>query len=169
MEDQHFLDQDNLNIENERPSFLTVLCIITFVFSGFLLISTLYGLVTYDELAQQEAFELTIVSMEELGENLPGMDENIRDLEIFNKEQMDNNVTLQAMSILSILLSLFGAFLMYQLKKVGFHLYLASKVVGLIPLLIFTLSTAVFWAYGIFLVFTIAFVIMYSRNLKFMK
>jgi len=169
MEDQHFLDQDNLNIENERPSFLTVLCIITFVFSGFLLISTLFGLVTYDELAQQEAFELTIVSMEELGENLPGMDENIRDLEIFNKEQMDNNVTLQAMSILSILLSLFGAFLMYQLKKVGFHLYLASKVVGLIPLLIFTLSTAVFWAYGIFLVFTIAFVIMYSRNLKFMK
>ena len=169
MEDQHFLDQDNLNIENERPSFLTVLCIITFVFSGFLLISTLYGLVTYDELAQQEAFELTIVSMEELGENLPGMDENIRDLEIFNKEQMDNNVTLQAVSILSILLSLFGTFLMYQLKKVGFHLYLASKVVGLIPLLIFTLSTAVFWAYGIFLVFTIAFVIMYSRNLKFMK
>ena len=169
MEDQHFLDQENLNIENERPSFLTVLCIITFVFSGFLLISTLYGLFTYDEQAQLEAFEQTIVSMEELGEDLPGMDENIRDLETFNQEQMDNNFTLQSISLISILLSLFGAFLMYQLKKIGFHLYLASKVVGLIPLLIFTLSTAVFWAYGIFLLFTIAFIIMYSRNLKFMR
>ena len=169
MEDQHFLDQDNLIIENERPTFLTVLCIITFVFSGFLLISTLYGLITYDELAQQEAFEQTIVSMEELGGDLPGLDENIRDLEVFNKEQMDNNATLQAISLISILLSLFGAFMMYQLKKLGFHLYLGSKVIGLIPLTIFTLSTAVFWAYGIFLLFTLAFIIMYSRNLKFMK
>jgi len=169
MEDQHFLDRDSLNIENERPSFLTVLCIITFIFSGFLLLSTAYGLVTYDEQAQIEAFEQTIVSMEELGADLPGMNENIRDLEVFNKEQMDSNSTLQAVSLISILLSLFGAFMMYQLKKIGFHLYLASKVIGLIPLLIFTLSTAVFWAYGIFLLFTIAFVIMYSRNLKFMK
>ena len=169
MEDQHFLDQDNLNIENERPTFLTVLCIITFVVSGFLFLSTLYGLFTYDEEAQLEAFEQTVVSMESFGKDLPGMDENIRNLEVFNQEQMDNNSTLQAVSLISILLSLFGAFMMYQLKKVGFHLYLASKVVGLIPLLIFTLSTAVFWTYGIFIFFTIAFVIMYSRNLKYMK
>lgn len=169
MENQHFLDQENLNIENERPTFLTVLCIISFVFSGFLLISTLYGLVTYSEEAQLEALEQTIVSLEEMGAELPGLDENIRDLEVFNKEQMDNNVILQAISLISILLSLFGVFLMYQLKKMGFHIYLASKVVGLIPLLIFTLSTAVFWSYGLFLLFTIAFVVMYSRNLKFMN
>ncbi|MEN8927743.1 MAG: hypothetical protein ABF242_01985 [Flavobacteriales bacterium] len=169
MEDQHFLDQDNLHIENERPSFLTVLCIITFVFSGFLLISSIYGLITYDELAQQEAFEQSIIAMQDLGADLPGMDENIIELEVFNEEQIENNATLQAVSLVSILLSLLGAFMMYQLKKLGFHLYLVSKVVGLVPLTIFTLSTAVFWAYGIFLLFTLAFIIMYSRNLKFMK
>lgn len=169
MEDQHFLDQDSLQIENERPTFLTVLCIITFVFSGIILLSSLYGLFTYDEQAQIEAFEQTVVSMESIGPDLPGMAENIRDLEVFNQEQMENNSILQVINLISVLLSLLGAFMMYQLKKIGFHFYLASKVIGLFPLLIFTLSTPVFMAYGMFLLFTIAFIIMYSRNLKFMR
>ena len=69
MEDQHFLDQESLNIENERPTFLTVLAIITFVVSGFLLIYATFQLLTYSEIEQREAIELMVGQMEETTTN----------------------------------------------------------------------------------------------------
>ena len=55
------------------------------------------------------------------------------------------------------------------MKKIGFHVYLVSKIIGLIPLTVFSMSMIVIGAYTFFCVFTIAFLIMYGVNLKHMK
>lgn len=171
MDNQHFLDQDSLLIEKERPTFLAVLCIITFVVSGIFFLSSLYSGLTYDEQAQLEANELGIEQMYTMAaEDETGtMSQVIPAMEVFNAENIENAPVILTINILGSLLSLLGAILMYQMKKIGFHLYLGSKVISQIPLLLFTLSLPVFITYGFFLFFTVAFVIMYSRNVKYLK
>ena len=171
MENQHFLDQDSLLIEKERPTFLTVLCIITFVVSGIFFLSSVYSALTYDKEAQLVANEqgieqlYTMAAEDETGT----MSQVIPAMEVFNDENIENAPIILTINILGSLLSLLGAIMMYQMKKIGFHLYLGSKVMSQVPLLLFTLSLPVFITYGLFLFFTIAFVIMYSRNLKYLK
>lgn len=171
MEDQHFLDQDNLNIKNERPTFLTVLCIITFIFSGFYLIYSTSQLVSYSEVEQREAIELTIIQMEESATNETAeiMGDMTTSFQIMAEEDIENRTLFVAITFLSILLSLFGAYMMFNMKKIGFHLYLGSKIIGLIPLALYTLSVLVVAYYILFGFFTLAFVIMYATNVKHLK
>lgn len=171
MENQHFIDQDSLIIQKERPTFLTVLCIITFVVSGIFTLSSIYSALTYNEEAQLIANEkgmeqmYTMAAEDETGT----MGQIIPAMEVFNAENIENSGIILSINVLGSILSLLGAILMYQMKKTGFHLYLGSKVISQIPLLFFTLSLPVFITYGFFLFFTIAFVIMYSRNLKHLQ
>ena len=65
MENNHFIDIDESNINQERPTFLTVLCIITFIVSGLWFLTGFFGAVTYDQLAQEETMELALVALEE--------------------------------------------------------------------------------------------------------
>lgn len=172
MENQHFLDKTDLKVQNERPTFLTVLCIITFVVSGLFALSSIYSAITYSKEAQIAASENTIEDLVEMSEQEgigEGMDNIISAMEVFNQENLDNSAMIMTINVIGSLLSLLGAFLMYRLRKVGFHIYLSSKVLSLVPILFFTLSVPVFLSYGIFLFFTIAFVIMYSRNVKYMS
>lgn len=171
MEDQHFLDNDNLKVENERPTFLTVLTIITFVVSGLFFLSGIFGAMSYDKEKQLEANEIQIEQMIELAaeDKTGAVDGIISSMEVFNAENIENASTLMTINILASLLSLLGAFFMYNLKKIGFHTYIVSKLLSAIPLLMYTLSMPVLLGYGFFLFFTLVFVIMYSRNLKYMK
>ena len=169
MENQHFLDEEDLNIKNERPGFLTVLCIMSFVVSGFMLLYSVFNIMNYDEVSQREAVELMSQAVEgkSIIEDTFGGREN--SMQIIGKEEIENHTVLTLISFLSIILSLIGVFMMFNLKKIGFHFYLSSKVIALIPLLIFTLSLPIVVTYAIVSLFAIAFVIMYSRNLKFMN
>lgn len=171
MENQHFLDQDSLIMEKERPTFLTVLCIITFVVSGIFSLSSIYSALTYDKESQIVANEKGIEQMYTMAaEDETGtMSQVIPSMEVFNQENIENATVILSINVLGSILSLLGAIMMYQMKKIGFHLYLGSKVISQIPLLLFTLSLPVFITYGFFLFFTIAFVIMYSRNLKYLQ
>lgn len=172
MENNHFIDIDELKVNKERPSFLTVLCIITFVVSGIWFLASFFGAVTYDELAQQEAMELAIVSMEKSMASQP--DNAIADMMVdsfveMGNDQLQYHKIINWSTVISTLLSLIGAFLMFNMKKIGFHVYLVSKIVGLIPLLVISLNAMVISIYVMFGVLTITFLIMYAVNLKHIK
>lgn len=173
MEDNnHFIDIDELNIKKERPTFLTVLCIITFIVSGLWFLSSFYGAITYDELAQEEAMELALVAMDDAmaaQPNNPMGDDIMDSYKLMLDEQLQYHTLINWSAVLSTLLSLIGAYLMFTMKKIGFHVYVVSKIVGLIPLTVFSMSMIVVAAYAFFGIFTIAFVIMYAVNLKHMK
>src|SRR5690606_35161790 len=85
------------------------------------------------------------------------------------QETLANFWTIQLVTLLSIILSLLGAFLMFRMKKIGFHVYVISKIVGLSVMLFYTYSWMIGATYGIFGVLTLAFIIMYAVNLKHFK
>jgi len=171
MEDQHFLDSDNLKVEKERPTFLTVLCIITFIVSGYFFLSGVFQAITYDVDKQIEVNEIAMESMIEIAatDETGTVDGMINTMEVFFEENIKNASTIMAMNIIATLLSLLGAFFMYRLKKLGFHMYLVSKIIGASTILFFTLSSIILAVYILIAVFTIAFIFMYSRNLKYMS
>lgn len=122
---------------SERPTFLTVLCILTFVGSG---LGVLFSL-------------LAVVGMGTLLSYLGSMG------------GAAGGGTAYFIALLVIAGgSLYGALQMWGLKKIGFFIYTGANVVGLILPLFFGLGFSFFGA-----VITIAFVVMYYLNMKFMS
>ncbi len=118
----------------KRPTFLAVLCILTFIGSGLGLLFSLLALVAFG-------------AIQGMLETLP-----------ITPELGGSSMLLMAISVILSAGSLFGAILMWQLKKVGFFLYVAAQVIMLI--VGFTVFS---------LIITALFVILYALNLKHLK
>ena len=150
-DNQNFSDlQDNLTMERkpERPNFLTILCILTFIGSGMNFISTLFITVFYQQFtAVMESISDTL--------KLPGMEMILEAKPIYF-----------AVSALIYAGSLFGAFQMWKLKKRGFHIYAVFQILLILAPMYF-LHLPIPSILDLFLSGT--FVIMYSLNLKFMS
>lgn len=132
----------------KRPVLLTVLCILTFMGCGLNMVSGLVIGLWYERLVPFAA---------EFGETyqVPGM-------------EMITEGSPRFFFISALLYSgsIAGAFMMWQLRKTGFHLYTISQIlVILAPMYFYKLpgpSLADLLLTGIF-------VILYSLNLKIMK
>jgi hypothetical protein len=137
-----------------RPTFLTVLCILTWIGSGLGLISGIIGI---------------------LGASaLEGIDTGNGTL----NASMENAKMIQYASLVCIILCIIGSVMMWQMKKTGFYLYLVGELapLALSFLMLGSIGAAsglgggVMAAAGaIAAIFPIAFVIMYGLNLKHMK
>ncbi len=133
----------------QRPKSLTILCILTFIFTGIGCLSALFT----------PFFSDTVL---EFLKNSPNYDATT---------MSDTLLVLQAgwgYYLLTFFLavgSLTGALLMWKLKKIGFHVYSFSNLALLfLPTLVLGMAvstTAIF--------FTIGFIGMYALNLKFMR
>jgi hypothetical protein len=153
-----------------RPTFLTVLCFLTFM-------SSVSGLWTQSERLwnpgvmadrTRETYEL----VREKFKN-EGSDENLKAMnEIF--EAVIAQTTNQSMALGAIILlifesvSLFAAYLMWNLEKKGFYLYLAGIAIAFLAPLLFIggwlgFITAMAGAF-----FSIFMAILYALNLKHM-
>ena len=152
---------ENLDLNQEagkRPTFLTVLCILSFIAAGINIIAGLIaGLVKG---AVESVGGTTSLSTEM--SNMPGMtSEGAAALEsvetLFSWPYM---IT----SIILTIIGLVGVIKMWKLQKQGFYIYVGTAVAIIILPLVFgqsfsTMST----------VFTVAFIAMYGANLKAMK
>lgn len=143
------LEFTNESLSPQRPVFLKVLCILTFVSAGFSSIISLLTPVMAEPLI-------------EFMQNAPN----------YNEEQMaDAIIYLRAgwgyHSLMCLLhaASLAGAVLMWKLKKIGFHVYALANLAALLaPTLMFSFPFS--W-FGIML--TAGFIAMYAMNLKHMN
>ena len=127
--------------EEGRPTFLTVLCILTFIGSGLTALLLLIGLVAAGAASG-------VLS------SIPGMGD------------IGGLGTGYFLIVLVLALaSLYGAIMMWQLKKMGFYLYSGANVISLfIPMI---LASGKFPIFG--LVITALFIILYGLNLKHLK
>jgi hypothetical protein len=136
-----------------RPELLNILCILTFIGSG---LSAFFNIILF--------FSIDKISM---------YHEN-GDFDIFTSNMEINPIELiievdpfyfiiQAMVFA---MSVYGAYLMWHLKKYGFHVYAIAQLVLII-------STQIYYPglpFPFFeLLISIVFIMMYARNLKFMK
>lgn len=119
----------------KRPVFLTVLCILTFIGSGLGLLFGLLALVAAGYI-------------QGIIDSIPGMTELGAGVGIFNL----------VLAVILSAASLYGAILMWQLKKIGFFLYVAAQVIMLIT------------GFSILsLIFTALFIVLYALNLKHLE
>lgn len=150
-EEQDYRDNDDLN-ENgyqepeERPAFLMVLCILTFIGSGLSMLSNLIITASYEMIPD------ILASMNDYFEQA-GTD--IEDAKLLPKTGYLLTAILNAVSIV-------GAAFMLAMRKLGFHIYTGAQLLLLlVPVLIAHLGLN----YSS-LFFTICFVTLYATFLK---
>lgn len=139
----------NNNESNQLPTFLKVLCILTFIGSGIGCLSSLFT----------PLFAEQIIAFMEQAPN-------------YDETEMAQAITVlkagwgyYGLMLVLSLGSLAGAILMWQLKKIGFHAYaLSNSLMLFIPTIMFAMPIS--WA-GVFL--TVAFILLYAMNLKHLK
>lgn len=163
--------ENPFNAEKTRPTFLTVLCILTFIGSGFSLLSSLMSMLTSKVASSSGIMSMWMnamnQSMEEIPEPVVKMIES--GMEIANKA-VEHGVAIGLTNTVLYGASIFGAVMMYNLNKKGFYLYLAAQIMLLCVNPIF-LGFNVFVVLGMTfsLLFTAAFIIMYGVNVKHMN
>ncbi len=110
-------NEQNYNSENssqQRPSMLTVLCVLTFIGSGMSLLS--YSLMP----SMMPLFESMLAN--------GGTDENMMLMrEVYEPLFQLENWYFYVISAMNAL-SFIGAIYMFQMKKIGFHFYVVAQI-----------------------------------------
>lgn len=130
--DQHDTPQEPL----ERPTFLTVLLVMSCISIGLGAISNLSGLVSgpMDDASieqfkgeQYEAIgELKNMGLDDLSDMISAM------MELTIYQSQNNYYLFQLMNLLTLLLGGYSVFLMFKLKRLGFHFYVAYSLLPII-------------------------------------
>lgn len=158
----------------KRPTFLTVLCILTFIGSGWGLISNTMQYFTVDKTAAAMSVvkESANAEMEKATSGNDAGSKIAKDMmgSMMNAFTPENLKKMSMAGIAAAILCLAGAVLMWGLKKTGFYAYIAGTLVGIItPFVLFGGGNIM--AMGMSAVigfFGILFVILYGVNLKHM-
>ncbi len=157
----------------KRPTLLTILCILTFLVSGYTLVTGVIGIFSTKSFDQAQWHEIS----EQVAESLAGADENsariveevLASASITVERGIYHGTTLNLIAILVALASAYGAYLMWNLRKSGFVFYTLAKIVGiLVPLILLGFNVITIVVYGFATVVTVVFIILYNINRKYM-
>jgi hypothetical protein len=168
----------------KRTTFITVLCILTFVYSGFLFFSNIYGYFTAKETAaQMQVMQKMTQSDSMFAKN--GSKKAVKDTaadkeaKAFTRQVFgsmansftEDNIKKNAIgAIIAAIFCLSGAFLMFRLNKKGYYLYVVGTLIGIaIPLLLYGSNLVGILGSVVSGFFGLIFCILYGVNLKDMK
>jgi len=159
-----------------RPTFLTVLCILTFIGSGWGVISNVNSYFSADKInteAVRKAVDSASATIANQSDgNTPGAKvvEKVMSgaSDMMVPEKLKKNALLMT---IANLLTLGAGFLMFQQKKTGFWLYLLGVGFSIaVPLLVYGAGNIVSlissMSYGFF---GVLFAVLYAMNLKHMR
>ncbi len=160
--------------KKKRPTFLLVLCILSFIGGGLGVLGGLYTVLTYDfTMSQMEASMNAFEDLEDMG-GIMGDMANI-DFESMMEASYYNSMANLLMSIISLI----GVYMMLKLRKVGFYLYTFAQIAILGAGIYFSLGMAsgmggffgMAATFGVVFgaIFSIGFIVMYGVNLKHME
>jgi hypothetical protein len=158
-------------LPKKRPTFLTVLCILTFIFSTLISGFYAYQYVTFDKTYPEKSAQTAelMENLEDAGQDSGFVYKSLENEMIRLEKTSENLEAISFANILFALLSFFGAFLMFKLKKTGFYIYTGSNLFWmLVPIALIGMEAGMMnIAFGIG--FTILFIILYGVNLKHME
>lgn len=149
-----------------RNTFLTVLCILTFIGSGWGVLGGIYSYVTADAKAEQNR-----IAMEKVEDRMEGKEQPAFVKYALSGAKMtaDDLRKSNIVSVLSCFLTLTGAILMFTLRKNGFYLYIAGIVISIVgPILLFGTGFLGIVGTVISTVVGVAFITMYGVNTRYM-
>jgi hypothetical protein len=166
--------------DHTRPTLLTVLCILTFIGSSWLILTNIW---TYGT-ASKTAEMISAVSKRAISDSAFQKDSTKAKVirkkrSLFGEKIMssmakimtaDNIRKNAAGTILSALITLFGALLMWWLKRRGFYIYMVGTLLGIIIPLYFyginmtSMGIAFFPGF-----FGLVFIALYALNFKSLR
>ena len=154
----------------QRPTFLLVLCILTFG-SGWGTLSNLFSVFTAgltDSSMQMEHYSSMLNSMDQ-GAGSAVLSDILNSTMASLQATFVHAREIAVVSLVLSVISLLGAILMFQLRRLGFYLYTAAQILALFVLPYF----AGFSMYvGMVMFFSglisLLFIILYAVNLKYM-
>ncbi|MFT5777980.1 MAG: hypothetical protein ACI837_000928 [Crocinitomicaceae bacterium] len=169
---------DTLNFEDDneqksRPGFLTTLCILSFVSIGLALVLSVFNII-HGKANDDELFEKKVAYAEAkrvLKQSGSGSFTGIYDqFEAMELQTNDNFYFASLIGFLTSFIGLAGVLMMFKGRKIGFHIYIIYSLIAMggmylyispanIPSILTILSA----------VFSGLFILLYSRNLHWMK
>lgn len=164
---------DTPHLTQKRPVFLLVLCILTFINTGFSFLGAIASLIS-GPLSSDKLIEAKVEMAQQAGQmkdvgfdGVAGiLDKIYKITEATNRNFYLVNLT----NILIVLIGALGAFLMLQGKKLGFHAYIIYCLLASSQLYFFVSAKDIPTFLIVFmLAFSGIWIFLYSRNLKWMK
>lgn len=159
---------------HKRPALLSVMCVLTWIVSAYILLTVPFNYFFSTEVnstAIQSIMNEAMASMAEEDPEIAKMMEGFM-LAASNviSNALDNAGWIATTDVLVALLSAFGAYLMFSMKKMGFWLYLGAKVASLISVLAFLgINVLTIGIVSIAAFIGAIVVVLYAVNLKRME
>lgn len=162
---------ESLNPPKDRPVFLTVICILSYVGLGMSilngLIGAIFGRVTSFMSPLVKSVMEQDMDLDELPDGIRRMVES--SFSVVHKA-MEYATTMSLLAVVLYIIALFGVINMWQLKKRGFYLYTGAKIfILLIPVIFLGFNFISFVAVTANALFVGLFIILYAVNLKHME
>ncbi|NLJ82449.1 MAG: hypothetical protein GX330_04920 [Bacteroidales bacterium] len=155
MENYQYTTHEGSEQPQKRPSFLTVLCVLTFIGSGFSLLSQLGSYAFYELIPEMFVQVGDMLNNEQMSKVYSDA------AEMFATTPRYYFLVLALVYVLSIT----GATFMLMLRKIGFHIYTVSQLLFLsLPMLIIQAEFNI-----INFLMSVMFVFFYSKFLKIMS
>ncbi len=156
----------------KRPTLLTVLCILSFIAGAYGLFDGARN--AFTNKPQEDLTEAKVKmeeTMEQLGDDASGMVKNMMDSAMDMAEKaVEHAKPMGYASIALSALSLLGVWMMWNLKRNGFWMYLAAAIAGLmVPIYFLGGSLTAILSVGFMGLITLIFIILYAVNLKHMS
>ena len=153
-------------------TFLTVLCSLTFIGSGWGVLSQLFSLLftnLVDVSAQTEQLNTMMDNMES-GAGTSFLSGILSSSQEVMQATMMHAKSIAVISLVLSLLSLCGAILMFSLRRIGFYIYTVAQLLLLFVVPYFAgFSMIVVMGMLFSALFTVVFIILYALNLKAMR
>jgi hypothetical protein len=166
------MEEENLDLEyttktKERPTFISVLCILSWIYVAITVLSSLNGSLT----SQEEVEAQLEVSRAQIEESPMASNEMMQEIMDFSEDSLENAKTMNLMTLVLMLVEGLAVFMMFKLNKIGFWIYLATNLILIIGTAYMVpwpniMSTMTIGFTGLI---TAVFLILYGVNLKHMK
>ena len=161
-----------------RPSFLTWLCILTFIGSGWTILSSVYTYVSANKYANVLS-QQTVVNTDSTYVDSKGAVHKINNRNLFAEKMKTsfskildkNNLQKDAIGkFIAALFTLLGALFMWKLKLTGFYIYIVGIIIGIIiPFYLYGNDLIAVGATSFGNIFGLVFIALYALNLKSMR
>lgn len=161
-----------------RPSFLTWLCILTFIGSGWTIVTSVY---TYTSAAKYANIlsSQTVANTDSTYVDSTGAVHKLNDRNLFAEKMKTSfskildkdNLKKDAIGkFIAALFTLTGALFMWRLKRTGFYIYIVGIIIGIIiPFYLYGNDLIAVGATSFANFFGLIFIALYALNLKSMR
>lgn len=171
METHQFIDQEE--VPKKRPVFLTVLGILTFINAGAGLLSALISFASgpLSESQMEDYMAAQMPQIEQMRDSgMNGFADTMEKMVYSVKYHHESHIMATSLDFAISALAVIGVIFMFRGDKRGFHMYIVSCLLRVTSFYFYTPPGEVSgFMVGYFVFTSLLFIIMYSRNLKWMN